>query len=83
MENTQQQLIIDDLNYCDTVCDDTEAIVGGRRFWNAIKDSVRTKVNARRTTIHDLFTLGTLPTGQRADDLLEPLPFTFLRHFFH
>jgi len=23
MKNTQQQLVIDELNYCDTICDDT------------------------------------------------------------
>jgi len=56
MKNTQQQLVIDDFNYCDTICDDTEAIVGGRNLWNAIKGTVQDKVSAIKTTATNLFT---------------------------
>lgn len=82
MENTKQQLVIDDLNYCDTVCDDTEAIVGGGKFWNAVKGAVQDKWGAIKTTTKDLFTQGTLPTGQTANDLIEPLPWSIFRRLF-
>jgi hypothetical protein len=34
MKDTQQNLLIEDLDYCNTVCDETEEIVGGKSFWD-------------------------------------------------
>ena len=82
MKNTQQQLVIDDFNYCDTICDDTEAIVGGRNLWNAIKGTVQDKVSAIKTTATNLFTPVKLPTGQTATDLLEPPEWSIFRRLF-
>ena len=81
MKNTQQQLVIDDLNYCDTIYDDTEAIVGGG-LWGAIKGAVQDKWSAIKKTSTDLFTEGKFPTGQTANDLIEPLPWSIFRRLF-
>lgn len=82
MENRKQQLVIGDLNYCDTVCNDTEAIVGGGKFWNAVKGAVTDKWSAIKTTTKDLLTQGKFPTGQTANDLIEPLPWSIFRRLF-
>jgi hypothetical protein len=82
MKNSQQQLIIDDLNYCDTVCDDTEAIVGGADLWNAIVGTFEAKWNATTTSFSDFFKYGIFPTGQTANDLFEPIEWSIFRRLF-
>lgn len=40
MKDTQQYLLIEDLDYCNTACDETEEIVGGG-LWKTIKGEVK------------------------------------------
>ncbi len=80
MENTKQQLVIEDLNYCDT--DDDTEIVGGGRFWNAVKGTAQDKWSAIKTTATDLLTKGEFPTGKTANDLLEPPEWSIFRRLF-
>jgi hypothetical protein len=80
MKDTQQHLIIEDLDYCNTVSNETEEIVGGITLWKAFTDTVEAKVDARVTTFKDLFK-GKLPTGQTANDLIEPGWFGTLRRW--
>jgi hypothetical protein len=80
MKNTQQQLVIDDLNYCDTICNDTEAIVGGGggKLWQAIKGAVIEKLEAKITILDDL-NYGDFPTDETIIQAFKPLPWGIIR----
>jgi hypothetical protein len=53
MKDIQQRLLIEDLDYCNTVCDETEEIVGGGKLWKAIKKTFRDKGDAVMDVFHD------------------------------
>ena len=61
--------------------EDLQQIVGGITLFKAFINTVEAKVNARVTTVKDLFTEAKLPTGQTADDLIEPVWFGTLRRW--
>lgn len=62
--------------------EDLQKIVGGLPLWKAIKSAAQDKNNAVKTTFHDLFTQGKFPTGQTANDLLEPPEWSIFRRLF-
>jgi hypothetical protein len=71
MKDTQQHLLIEDLDYCNTACDEAEEIVGGG-LWKAIKDTTKAKWNAIVATGEGILQ-GTLPSGKTAADLVTPM----------
>ena len=81
MKDIQQRLLIEDLDYCNTVCDETEEIVGGGKLWNAIKGEVKDTWNAVKETGKGLLE-GKLPTGKTAEDLLVPIEWRVLERLF-
>jgi hypothetical protein len=87
MKDTQQRLVIEDIDYCNTVGDKTEEIVGGksfwdRNFWKAVRGEAQDTGNAAKKAAVDLFTKGTLPTGKTAEDLLVPIEWRVLDRLF-
>jgi hypothetical protein len=86
MKNTQQHLLIQDLDYCNIVCDDAEEIIGGgpfKKLFSAIRDEVQGTVNAVITTAVDLVTTGkSSPTKETVIDLFVPLEVRVLHRLF-
>lgn len=80
MKDTQQYLVIEDIDYCNTVGDETEEIVGGVSFWKAIRDTRKAKWNAIVATGQGILQ-GTLPSGKTADDLVTPMSIGILERW--
>ena len=76
MKDIQQHLLIEDLDYCNTACDETEEIVGGG-FWKAVKKTVRDKANAVKEVFHSAGN----PDGETVATLLEPTPVAIVRNW--
>jgi hypothetical protein len=86
MKDTQQHLLIKDLDYCNTVGNETEEIVGGksfwdRKFWRAVRGETQDTWNALKETGKGLLK-GELPRGETAEDLLVPLPWRVIDRLF-
>jgi len=82
MENNQQNLLIQDLDYCsNTICDDIEEIVGGGGFWKKVVSAVKGEsidtLNAIKNTGKGLVK-GTFPDAETAGDLFGPIEWRVL-----
>jgi hypothetical protein len=76
MKNTQQGLVIEDINYCATVWDDTETIRGGG-LWSAIKDTFKAKDRALGQVVDG----GGLPTKQTVIEVITPFKVGVIRRW--
>ena len=76
MKNTQQHLLIQDLDYCNIVCDDAEEIIVGgffRKLFFAARDEVKDTVKATVTVVGDLLATGQSQVSvETGIDLLVP-----------
>ena len=61
--------------------EDLQQIVGGISLWDAFTGTVKAKVEAVGKTAVGIVTQGTFPTGQTAQDLLDPWEIGVLRRF--
>jgi bacteriocin-like protein len=52
--------------------EDLQQIVGGGRFWRAVKGEVKDTWNAGKKATVDFVTKGELPRGETAEDLIVP-----------
>ncbi|MEG4023773.1 hypothetical protein [Microcoleus sp. S13C4] len=79
MKDTQQHLLIEDLDYCNTVGNETEDIVGGGKFWKAVKKTFKEKGEAVMDFFHEA---GTPTKAETILNLVEPTPIGILRNLF-
>jgi hypothetical protein len=85
MEDIQQHLLIQDLDYCNTACDDTEEIVGGGGFWKKVVSAVKGEVEDTRNAIKNTgkgLVRGTFPDAETAGDLFGPIGWRVLARLF-
>jgi hypothetical protein len=71
MKDTQQHLLIQDLDYCNIVCDDAEEIIGGgffKKLFSAVRSEIKDTWNAIRNTGAGIVR-GNFPDSETAEDL--------------
>jgi hypothetical protein len=84
MKDTQQHLLIQDLDYCNIVCDDAEEIIGGgffKKLFSAVRGEIKDTWNAIRNTGAGIVR-GNFPDEETAKDLFGPLSLRVLDRLF-